>query len=292
MTTRSADFERKDFSWHVLRVRCSWRRSRSAWSRRRPAPPRPISGRPSGSLWTTILETPTPDNPFGSGGPQCFVLGGKIVAPFGGGSFTCTVKAGTRIFIAAWTTECSTFAGDCGGPGSNEAQLRAAAEAADAGITATVTINGEPVPLSSVETGLLTIHLPQDNIFGLQGGRTEWALRRPRLCLPHGPADPRDVHHRRPRRVPRRFHPRLYDHDHRPVDTPRAYGARRSLGRRAPLRSPPSPAGGDCGAQLLTCGDYRSRRALVPQCIAWREGTTTARACTQANRSSSPSRPD
>jgi hypothetical protein len=44
--------------------------------------------------------------------------------------------------------------------------------------------------------------------------------------------------------------------------------------------------------QLLTCGDYRSRRALVPQCIAWREGTTTARDCTQANRSSSPSRPD
>ena len=122
-----------------------------------------------GDLWTTTLETPTPQNPFGGGGPQCFVLGGNIVAPFGGGSFTCTVTAGTRIFIAAWTTECSTFAGDCGGPGSNEAQLRAAAEAADAGITATVTINDEPVPLSSVETGLLTIHLPQDNIFGLQG---------------------------------------------------------------------------------------------------------------------------
>jgi hypothetical protein len=122
-----------------------------------------------GDLWTTTLETPTPQNPFGSGGPQCFVLGSNIVAPFGGGSFTCTVKAGTRIFIAAWTTECSTFAGDCGGPGSNEAQLRAAAEAADAGITATVTINGQPVLLSSVETGLLTIHLPQDNIFGLQG---------------------------------------------------------------------------------------------------------------------------
>jgi hypothetical protein len=122
-----------------------------------------------GDLWTTTLETPTPQNPFGSGGSQCFVLGGNIVAPFGGGSFTCTVKTGTRIFIAAWTTECSTFAGDCGGPGSNEAQLRAAAEAADAGITATVTINGQPIPLSSVETGLLTIHLPQDNIFGLQG---------------------------------------------------------------------------------------------------------------------------
>jgi hypothetical protein len=126
-------------------------------------------GKTLGKLWTTVLETPTPDNPFGGGGPRCFVVGGHIVAPFGGGSFTCTVKDGTRIFIAAWTTECSTFAGDCGGPGSNEAQLRAAAKAADAGITATVTINGEPVPLSSVETGLLTIHLPQDNIFGAKG---------------------------------------------------------------------------------------------------------------------------
>ena len=127
-------------------------------------------GKTLGNLWTTTLETPTPDNPFGTGGPQCFVVGGKVVAPFSGSSFTCTVKAGTRIFIAAWTTECSTFAGDdCGGPGFNEAQLRAAAEAGDAGITVTVTINGEPVPLSSVETGLLTIHLPQDNIFGLKG---------------------------------------------------------------------------------------------------------------------------
>jgi hypothetical protein len=126
-------------------------------------------GKTLGQLWTTVLETPTPDNPFGSGGPQCFVLGGKTVAPFGGDSFTCTVKAGTRIFTF-WTTECSTFAGDdCGGPGFNEAQLRAAAVAADAGVTATVTINGQPVPLSSVETGLLTIHLPQDNIFGATG---------------------------------------------------------------------------------------------------------------------------
>ena len=118
-----------------------------------------------GDLWTTVLETPTPDNPFGGGGPQCFVLGGNIVAPFGGGSFTCTVKAGTRIFIAAWTTECSTFEGN----GTTEAELRACAVGTDAGITATDTINGEPVPLSSVETGLLTIHLPQDNIFTLKG---------------------------------------------------------------------------------------------------------------------------
>ena len=122
-------------------------------------------GKTLGNLWTTVLETPTPDNPFGDGGPQCVVLGGKIVAPFGGGSLTCTVKAGTRIFIAAWTTECSTFEGN----GTTEAALRACAVGADEEVTATVTINGEPVPLSSVETGLLTIHLPQDNIFGAKG---------------------------------------------------------------------------------------------------------------------------
>ena len=122
-----------------------------------------------GDLWTTALETPTPDNPFGGGGPQCVELEGDIVAPFGGGSLTCTVEAGTRIFIAAWTTECSTFEGN----GTTEAELRACAVGADAGITATVTINGEPVRLSSVKTGLLTIDLPEDNIFGLTGEERE-----------------------------------------------------------------------------------------------------------------------
>jgi hypothetical protein len=121
-----------------------------------------------GDLWTTVLETPTSENPL-AGGDQCVVLGGNIVAPFGGGRFECPVPAGTRIFIAAWTTECSTFAGDCGGPGSNEGQLRDAAKAADAGVTATVTINGVAVPLTEVETGLLTIHLPEDNLFGVKG---------------------------------------------------------------------------------------------------------------------------
>jgi hypothetical protein len=165
MTNRSADYERKDSLMtrfaRVLLVAavalCLVAPSASA------APTN--LGKTLGNLWTTVLETPTPNNPFGGGGPQCFVLGGKIVAPFGGDSFTCTVKAGTRIFIAAWTTECSTFEGN----GTTDAALRACAVSADAGVTATVTINGEPVPLSSVETGLLTIHLPQDNIFGLKG---------------------------------------------------------------------------------------------------------------------------
>ena len=126
------------------------------------APPTDL-GNTLGNLWTKFLETPTGES------SQCVRLGGNVVAPFGGGTFTCTVKAGTRIFIAGYTTECSTFAGDCGGPGSNEAQLRAAAEAGDAGVIATVTINNQPVSLSTVETGLLTIHLPPDNLFGVKG---------------------------------------------------------------------------------------------------------------------------
>jgi hypothetical protein len=117
-------------------------------------------------LWTTVLETPTPKNPF-AGGDTCVVLEGKIVAPFGpSGADSCTVKRGTKIFVAAWTTECSTFEGN----GTTEAELRACALAADAGITlVTVTVDGQPVPVTEVETGLLSIHLPGNNIFGLKG---------------------------------------------------------------------------------------------------------------------------
>jgi hypothetical protein len=122
-----------------------------------------------GDLWTTVLQTPTPQNPF-AGGDTCVVLERKIVAPFGpSGADSCTVKRRTKIFAPAWTTECSTFEGDtCGG--TNEAELRANARAADAGITThTVTVDGQLVPVIEVETGLLRIHLPKDNIFGLKG---------------------------------------------------------------------------------------------------------------------------
>lgn len=122
-----------------------------------------------GDLWTTVLQTPTPQNPF-AGGDTCVMLAGNIVAPFGpSGAEKCTVMSGTKIFVAAWTTECSTFKGDtCGG--ANEAELRANARAADAGIMIhTVNVDGPPVPVTEVETGLLSIHLPQDNIFGLNG---------------------------------------------------------------------------------------------------------------------------
>jgi hypothetical protein len=35
-----------------------------------------------GDLWTTVLETPTAENPFVTGDPACIDLGGNTVAPF------------------------------------------------------------------------------------------------------------------------------------------------------------------------------------------------------------------
>ena len=72
------------------------------------------------AMWTTILETPSAQNPFGTGG-GCFDLGGTV-APFGPDGFngTCTVKPGTKIFVAASAVECSTFEGT----GTTEDELR------------------------------------------------------------------------------------------------------------------------------------------------------------------------
>jgi hypothetical protein len=118
-----------------------------------------------GDLWTTVLQTPTPENPFAGGNP-CVDLGG-IVAPFGpSGVESCTVERGTKILAVAWSTECSTFEGN----GTTDAELRACARAADEGITThTIAVDGQSVPVYEVETELLTIHLPKDNIFGLTG---------------------------------------------------------------------------------------------------------------------------
>ena len=67
------------------------------------------------ALWTTILQTPSAENPFGTGGAAfaCFDLGGTV-APFEArsGVESCTVKPGTKIFVAASSVECSTFEGN------------------------------------------------------------------------------------------------------------------------------------------------------------------------------------
>jgi hypothetical protein len=121
-----------------------------------------------GALWTTVLETPSAQNPFGTGGSEfaCWDLGGTI-APFApGGVESCTVKPGTKIFVAASSVECSTFEGN----GTTEAQLRECARESDAQVAPTVTVDGTAVAVTEVETRLLNIVLPGDNVFGLPAG--------------------------------------------------------------------------------------------------------------------------
>jgi len=121
-------------------------------------------------LWTTILQTPSAQNPFGTGGIKfaCVDLGGTV-APFGPeGAEKCTVKPGTKIFIAASTVECSTFEGN----GTTDAELRACAVGGDVKVAPTVTVDGKSVPVSGVETSLLNITLPADNVFGAPAGMT------------------------------------------------------------------------------------------------------------------------
>jgi hypothetical protein len=133
------------------------------------ATPHENLGRTLGELWETVLATPSPQNPW-VGGTRCVDLGGATVSPFpppNTPSLTCTVKAGTRIFVVAYSSECSTIEG---APyfGSNEAELRECARAADAGFTAlTVTVDGQPVPVVETETRLLRMHIPADNIVGV-----------------------------------------------------------------------------------------------------------------------------
>ena len=120
------------------------------------------------ALWTKVFETPSAQNPFGTGGAAsgCFNLGGTV-APFGpSGVSSCTVKPGTKIFVAASSFECSTFEGN----GTTDAELRACARQNDLQAAPTVTVDGTPVPVTEVESPLLHIVLPKDNIFDQPAG--------------------------------------------------------------------------------------------------------------------------
>jgi hypothetical protein len=125
-----------------------------------------------GTLWTTVLETPSPQNPYGSGGPAsgCWDLGGTVAPLAPSGVESCTVKAGTKIFVAASTFECSTFHGDTPGFEATEAELRTCARQNDVQVAPTVTVDGNFVPVTEVETRLLNIVLPADNIFAQPPG--------------------------------------------------------------------------------------------------------------------------
>jgi hypothetical protein len=109
-------------------------------------------------------------NPFGHGGPAsaCLDLGGTV-APFGpNGVDSCTVKPGTKIFVIASSVECSTFEGN----GTTEAELRNCARQTDLQVPPSITVDGESVPVAEVETRLLKIALPANNIFGQPAGTT------------------------------------------------------------------------------------------------------------------------
>lgn len=118
-------------------------------------------------LWTTVLQTPSAENPFGTGDPEdaCWGLGANIVAPLGPtGVESCTVKPGTRIFVAGSTVECSTF------EGTSEADLVECARESDALEAPTVILDGQPVSLTEVATDVTPVTLPADNLFGLPAG--------------------------------------------------------------------------------------------------------------------------
>jgi hypothetical protein len=118
-------------------------------------------------LWTAVLQTPSAQNSFGTGGHafDCWDLGGTV-APFHPiGAISCTVKPGTKIFVIGFSVECSTFEGN----GTTEAALRTCARNANQ-IVPAVTVDGRPASVAEAETPLLRITLPPDNVFGLPAG--------------------------------------------------------------------------------------------------------------------------
>ena len=125
-----------------------------------------------GAVWEVVLETPPAQNPFVAGDP-CIHLRG-VVAPFtplGTAKVSCAVPPGTPVFVTAESSECSTVESP---PfyGADEASLRDCARDADAGFDVpVVTLDGRAVAVSEVETGLLALDIPADNILGVPAQR-------------------------------------------------------------------------------------------------------------------------
>ena len=127
------------------------------------------------ALWTTVLETPSAQNSFGTGGAgfACCDLGG-IVAPLApDGVESCTVKPGTRLFVAAVFSRVQYVR-------RQRDYRRRTADVCSRrrrGRCPSVTIDGRSVPVAEVETPLLNIVLPADNIFGEPTGTRAFPSR-------------------------------------------------------------------------------------------------------------------
>jgi hypothetical protein len=74
------------------------------------------------------------------------------------------VTAGTALFVAGSSVECSTF------EGTAKDQLQTCAEQSDVQVAPVVTVDGTRVLQTQAETGLLSLDLPADNLFGLPAG--------------------------------------------------------------------------------------------------------------------------
>ena len=166
------------------------------------------------ALWKAVLQTPhtlSAPNPLFTDG--CFRLGGTL-APFGGpptGAGPCTVKPGTKIFVAASSAECSNVEEP---PffGTNEDELRKCASDFNVKKAPTVTVDGKSVPVTGVYTP--AAHRPAR---GQHFGRASRAssVRGARLGHAPTPADARAAYDQIPH---------LHDHDPRSA-RPLACGA-------------------------------------------------------------------
>jgi hypothetical protein len=126
------------------------------------------------ALWTGVLETPRLENPFVGGGPECWDLGNRTIAQFSAvNEKKCTVKPGTKIFVAAWSGECSIFDNDCGrqdNPPGCEATtapdlLACAQEMDKPHAVPKITVDGKSVTPTEVNVPQLNIEMPEDNVF-------------------------------------------------------------------------------------------------------------------------------
>ena len=132
-------------------------------------------GKTLGELWTTVLELPADDNPFTSA-DKCVELdqrgARRTTVPFSaaGSTITCEVPLATKIFVTAWTSECSTLEKGVY-HGDDEESLRACARLADENVKEPiVTFDGRRLRLQEVETPLLNVVMPEDNILDAKAG--------------------------------------------------------------------------------------------------------------------------
>ena len=131
-------------------------------------------------FWTYVLQTPAPQNPFTTTNNRCHQLGKQVLAPLQpfappGVSTTCTVKPGTRVFIGEMSSECST-AEPPPFHGNRPAELRACVRSVLLGPVGTfnhhrLTLDGRRVPLTLVQTPLMRVKLPPDNVLGVPAQR-------------------------------------------------------------------------------------------------------------------------